>query len=167
MIQGALKTTGAPSLEELKKSPAFPRAEDYQIGPIAVIECIEEIPCNPCETSCPKGSISIGKPITNLPRIDFNRCSGCGICVAACPGLAIYIKDYTYSQDEALVTFPYEYIPLPEPGDTVILVNRQGQEICEGLVKKVNSAKAFQQTTLVSVSYPKQHFEEVVNMKRR
>ena len=166
MIPNELKKIGAPSLEELKQSPAFPTEEDYLRGPIAVIECIEEIPCNPCETSCPKGSITIGKPITNLPYIDFHRCSGCGICVAACPGLAIYLKDYTYSEEDALITFPFEYIPLPELGKTVILVDRQGQAVCEGIVKKVNCSKAFQETVLVSVAYPKKYFEDVVSMKR-
>lgn len=160
-----LKTIGSPSLEELKNSPAFPKEEDYKKGPIAVIECIEEIPCNPCETSCYKGAIVIGKPITNLPQIDFQKCVGCGICVAACPGLAIYIKDFTYSQEEALISFPYEYLPLPKAGDVVTLAGRRGEEICEGRVVKVNNAKVNNHTVVLSVSFPKEHFLEVITMK--
>ena len=165
-MENHLKKVGCPSIEELKNSPAFPKKEDYLKGPIAVIECIEEIPCNPCETSCPKGAITVGKPITNLPFIDFEKCSGCGICAAACPGLAIYVKDYNYSEEEALITFPYEYLPLPKVGDKVIAAGRKGEEIALGKIVKVLQTKASNKTAMVSMAYPKQFFEEVVTMIR-
>lgn len=161
-----LKKCGAPSIEELKNSPGFPKAEDYQLGNIAVIECIEQIPCNPCETSCPKGAISVGNPITNLPKIDLEKCIGCGICVAKCPGIAIHLMNLNYSENEALITIPYEYLPVPNVDDTVTLVDRLGKEVCQGRVVNINSSKAYDLTTLIKIAFDKQHFEDVISIKR-
>ncbi len=161
-----LKKTGAPSFEELQASPAFPTREQLRHGPIAVIECIEEIPCNPCETACPKGAIRVGSPITNLPTISIEDCIGCGKCVSACPGLAIYVKDYTYSEDTATISFPFEFYPLPEKGMSVTAVGRHGEPVCEGKVISVANPKANNRTAVVTVAYPKAYFDAVISMKR-
>lgn len=165
-MEHSLKTTGAPTLEELYKSPAFPTYEQLRKGPIAIIECIEEIPCNPCEASCLKGAITIGESITNLPKIDFEKCIACGMCVSACPGLAIYIKDYTYSDTNALLSFPYEYYPLPNEGDIVDAVDRHGKFVCNAKVIKVRNPKSNDHTAVVTIEYPKEYFEEAINIKR-
>ncbi|NLJ57868.1 MAG: 4Fe-4S binding protein [Tissierellia bacterium] len=162
----SLKTTGAPSLKELHNSPGFPTEEDIHKGPIAIIECIEEIPCNPCEASCPQGAIKIGKQITNLPKMDFEKCIACGMCIAACPGLAIYIKDYNYSENMVLLSFPYEYYPLPEVGTRVEAVTRHGKYVCEAKVIRVRNPKSNDRTAIITIEYPKEYFEEVVNIKR-
>ena len=48
-----------------------------------VIECTQNIPCNPCQDACPKGCISIGKNITSLPVVKGDvKCIGCGMCAA-------------------------------------------------------------------------------------
>lgn len=165
-MENSLKTTGAPSLEELHKSPAYPSKDRLHKGPIAIIECIEEIPCNPCEASCPNGAITIGESITNLPEMDFDKCVACGMCIAACPGLAIYIKDYTYSDTKALLSFPYEYYPLPEVNDIVEAVDRHGNILCEAKVIRVRNPKTNDHTAVVTIEYPKEYFEEVVSIKR-
>ncbi|HQB63431.1 MAG TPA: hypothetical protein PLL21_03530 [Sedimentibacter sp.] len=41
-MENSLKITGAPSLEELHRSPAYPPEDRLKKGPIAIIECIEE-----------------------------------------------------------------------------------------------------------------------------
>ncbi len=165
-MEHSLKTTGAPTLEELHKSPGYPTNADLLKGPIAIIECIEEIPCDPCEASCPNGAITIGESITNLPVMDFEKCIACGMCIAACPGLAIYIKDYTYSDTKALLSFPYEYYPLPKSGDIVEAVDRHGAYVCEAEVIRVRNPKSNDHTAIVTIVYPKEYFEEAVNIKR-
>jgi len=165
-VENSLKITGAPSLEELHRSPAYPPEDRLKKGPIAIIECIEEIPCNPCEASCPSGAITIGESITNLPRMDFKKCIACGMCIPACPGLAIYIKDYNYSDTKALLSFPYEYYPLPKVNDIVQAVDRNGNILCTAKVLKVRNLKSNDHTAVITIEYPKEFFEEAVNMKR-
>jgi Fe-S-cluster-containing hydrogenase component 2 len=98
--------------------------------------------------------------------MDFEKCIACGACIAACPGLAIYIKDYTYSDIMALLSFPYEYYPLPKAGDIVQAVDRHGNCVCDAKVIKVRNPKSNDHTAIVTIEYPKQYFEEAVNMKR-
>jgi len=129
--------------------------------PIALIECFQNIPCNPCETSCAQNAITVGKPITNLPVLDADRCIGCGICVAACPGLAIFLLDMTFSANEALVTIPYEYFPLPKKGDEVCAVNETGETLCRARIYRVRNPERFDKTALVSIVVPKRFACEI------
>ena len=60
---------GFPSEDELSRIPGMPSEERIKKGSVACIECAQEIPCNPCEEACPYGAITVGKPITNLPKL--------------------------------------------------------------------------------------------------
>lgn len=166
MNDQGLKYTGAPSWEELNASSAFPDDSVRRRGPLAIIECIEQIPCNPCESACPKGAIRVGDPITNLPKVDAKLCVGCGLCVAKCPGLAIYVKDYTHGETTATLSFPFEYYPLPKAGMQVQLVGRHGEAICEGTICKVVLASSADHTAVVTASFDKTYFDDVVSMRR-
>jgi len=151
-----LKFTGIPAPEELVNSPGYPNQERLLQGIVAVIECLEEIPCNPCETACPFGAIQVGVPITNLPRFLAERCTGCGRCIPACPGLAIFLVDLNYSPDGALVGLPYEFLPLPRPRDKVRLRNREGKEIGEGTVVRVTNPPRYNFTAVIYVTVPRE-----------
>lgn len=135
-------------------------------GRVAVIECVQEIPCNPCEGACPFGAITVGDRITNLPHLDEDKCTGCGTCVAMCPGQAIFMVNGNYSDTEAEVSFPFEYLPAPKKGDVVDAVNRGGQIVCKGTVTAVRNPVAYKNTSVVSIAVPKEYMNEVRSMKR-
>lgn len=162
----ALEETGYIAWEELKRYDRIPSEERLSKGPAAVIECIQQIPCNPCEAACKQGAIKIGEPITKLPVLNEELCTGCGLCIAKCPGLAIFVVDKAYSQLQATVAFPYEYTPLPMVDQTVEAVNRQGEVVCEATVLKVVNPKAFDKTPVVTIVVPKNCADEARSIKR-
>jgi Fe-S-cluster-containing hydrogenase component 2 len=158
MYQGFL------SKEELSKIPGVPSIERIKKGPVAFIECAQEIPCNPCEEACPYGAITVGKPITGLPKLDENKCIGCGTCIAACPGLAIFMVSVT--DGKAQVSFPYEYYPLPQNGDTVDCVNRKGEVVTKGSVIRVTKPLKYDSTAVITVEVPYEFLSSVRSIKR-
>jgi Fe-S-cluster-containing hydrogenase component 2 len=163
--KSGIKTTGIPSREELEASPGYPKAEDLSKGPLVVIECVEDIPCNPCEGACPRGAIFVGTPITNLPVFYAEKCDACGRCIPLCPGQAIFRVDMTYSKEKATVSFPYEFLPLPKKGDPVKGVNRAGEVVCDARVLRVQNPKGFDHTAVITLTVPKGLVMEVRSIK--
>ena len=126
-----------------------------QRGVHAVIECSQNIPCNPCQDACPKHCIKIGERITSLPVVDENAgCSGCGMCVAACSGQAIFLVNEDYENGYASVTLPYEFLPLPEKGERGWALDRSGSKVCTAEVVKVQTSPAFDCTNLLTIKVP-------------
>ena len=82
MTKGLAKS-GAISKEELERYRVYPSEERLRKGPVAIIECIQEIPCDPCVHSCPQKAISL-KTLSALPELDREKCIGCGLCVPSC-----------------------------------------------------------------------------------
>jgi Fe-S-cluster-containing hydrogenase component 2 len=142
---------GTVQLEDLQTPPE----ERFDRGPVVVIECVQNIPCNPCVESCPQKAISIRPSINDLPRVDFAKCTGCGLCVAGCPGLAIFVVDKTFDESRALVSMPYEFLPLPDQGEKVAVFDRAGLPIGEGEVIRIRNAKSQDRTPIVSVAVEK------------
>ena len=121
--------TGILSPKEL----LLPSKKQLQKG-VAILECVQEIPCNPCVDSCPVHAISM-KDINAPPVNDFEKCIGCTKCVGVCPGLAIFVVKI--KDDNALITLPYEFVPVPSVGDTVKALDRTGAVRSNAVVKKV------------------------------
>lgn len=159
--------TGVPSAKELAACPGIPSLERARRGRVAVIECVQEIPCNPCEGICNAGAITIGEQITSLPVLDEEKCTGCGLCVAGCPGLAITVIDRSRGDGWALIEFPFEYLPLPEKGDIIRAVNREGRTVCPGEVYNVKKGNpAFGGTSIVAILVEDRYADEVRSMRR-
>lgn len=158
---------GYLSQEELARLPGMPPAERLAKGPVAVIECPQEIPCNPCVEACRLNAITIEGSITNLPVLDSETCTGCGLCIAVCPGQAIFVVDTSYSEDESSVMIPYEFIPLPAEGEFVDGLDRAGRAVCTARVLKVRNLKRNDHTPLITLAVPKDKVMEVRSLRIR
>lgn len=151
-ISAHLLTNGYLTEAEIEQYPGVTHGS----GIHPVIECTQNIPCNPCQDSCPKHCIYIGEKITSLPVFDQDKeCIGCGMCVASCSGQAIFLVNEAYDETSATVTLPYEFLPLPEKGETGFALDRSGAEVCRAEVLEVKSAKAFDHTSLLTMKVPK------------
>ncbi|MHB8947331.1 MAG: FAD-dependent oxidoreductase [Bacillota bacterium] len=159
-----------PVVSTLPSSAPEPVPEGAAAGvpgrprPLAVIDCRQEIPCNPCETACPRGAITIGSALTNLPRLDLEACTGCGLCLTACPGQAIVLVDR--SREPARVTFPYEYLPRPEAGQTVTAVDAEGRPVGEATITAAKLTGKADKTWAVTVAVPGEYAGAVRGMLR-
>jgi sarcosine oxidase subunit alpha len=114
--------------ETLKSKPG--RTVPLEIKPsksglFPVIRCVQEIPCDPCIHICPKDMIKMTPDeIFGLPEVVKDECTGCNLCVAVCPGLAITLVDIRKEGSDGLVTVPFELLELKvEVGDEVKAVD--------------------------------------------
>jgi|SRR5690554_5630387 len=158
-----LKMTGIAQRADWQAK--LPSQERRQAGPYAVFECYQEIPCNPCERACPRGAVSIGEDINHIPQIDYDICNGCGLCVARCPGLAIFVVDENHAPGYGKVLIPWEYLPVPENGQEVVAVGRDGQELCSAKVVEVRRAKGQDRTIVLGLQVPVEHVNMVRGIK--
>ena len=121
--------TGILTLEHLK----LPPKERFERGPVAIIECIQSIPCDPCAYACKFGAIE-KKTVSEPPKVNYDRCTGCGECVSECPGLAIFVVNMNFSGDEAAIIMPYEFLPLPRKGEVYQALDREGKVVGEAKI---------------------------------
>jgi Fe-S-cluster-containing hydrogenase component 2 len=133
----------------------LPSEERFEKGPVVIIECVQEIPCNPCVEACPFSAITMPESINHVPVVDFEKCTGCGVCIAQCPGLAIFVVDRTFEEKRALVSLPYEFLPLPEKGERITLIDRAGQPCGEGEVIRIRNAKNQDRTPVITLAVEK------------
>ena len=158
-----LTKTGIPAEDNLLR--VIPSRERLDKGPVAVVECFQKIPCNPCYLACRQGAIQEFADISDLPQVDVNKCNGCGICIANCPGLAIFVVDYTYSDIEGLIKLPYEYLPAPDINTRVNALDRSGQVVGTARVVKVQRIKGQERTPVIWLAVPKELVMSIRNIR--
>ncbi|MBS3765155.1 4Fe-4S binding protein [Candidatus Bipolaricaulota bacterium] len=155
------RTTGHLDPESVE----VPSKERLKEGAIAVIECPQKIPCDPCSQNCPIGAINMSG-INGIPEVDYEKCTGCSICAQYCPGLAIFLLDCTPDQGCNL-TLPYEF-SLPEIGEEVDGLNRKGEVVATGVVQNtITQEESAGDTSTVTVRIPEANVNGVRNIRRQ
>ncbi len=138
--------TGYLTIEDID----FPDDEIINGKLVAVTECVQEIPCNPCVESCPVKAISMNG-INGIPEIDFSRCIGCGNCVVVCPGLAMFLVGIR--NKKGIVALPYEVLPVPQKNEEVFLLNRRGERVGKGTVIGVRRIDNKRDSFVITVEF--------------
>lgn len=159
---GALRKKGTGSTVHA----SFDKYMKYS-KPKALIECFQGIPCNPCEAVCPVHAIKVGDAITGIPSVELDKCTGCGRCVVACPGMACYTLNMNHSDTCAELGMAYEYLPVPAAGSSVAALDRNGDYVCDGKVTKVLRLKNSEATILLKIAFPKEFAEKVRAIDRK
>jgi len=156
------KETGNITFDDIKAQ--IPDEKYLEKKPVPIIECVEEIPCTPCYEICPTKAITM-KNLNDIPKLDPEKCTGCLLCAQVCPGLAIFPTHF-HKEGFARVYIPYEFLPLPEVGEEVIVLNREGKEVGEGRVFFVlPREKSRGDTPLVGVEVPREIAFETRHIK--
>lgn len=158
-----LKNDGVITPEELKI--ALPPEERYAKGPVAIIECLQDIPCDPCVYACPVKAIQMKEGITDRPVLDFDKCTGCGLCVPKCPGLAIFIVNKNVAPGKASISMSHELLPVPTKDQMVTLLDRAGKDVGEGKVIRVINPPAYDKTAVVTVEVPAEKVMDIRAIK--
>lgn len=154
----AFERTGVLDEAELKRRKLLPSKARFDQGPVVVVECVQEIPCNPCADACARKAIRIEGNLTNVPQVNFDACNGCTVCIARCPGLAIFVVNRNYNTREASIALPYELLPRPKKGDIVAAVDRSGKPCCKARVEKVLESRALDRCAVVTIAVPKRYY---------
>ena len=136
-------------------------------GAVAVVDCEEKIPCNPCEEACRSKAIVVGDDICAPPRYAPERCDGCGRCVALCPGMAVYLLDRSAGDGTARITVPYEMRGEMEAGEEAWAVDGEGKPLGKGKIVKVVNMGRKDKTGLVTLEVPEEWVLKVRGVKDR
>jgi ferredoxin len=110
---------------------------------VASIECFEEIPCNACETACPEDAITIGRVPRREAILRESACTGCGLCLQACPSGATLLVNEREDRPLSRLVLPWRGSRAWNEGEFATLVNRRGETLgsarVTGFLEPVNA----------------------------
>jgi Pyruvate/2-oxoacid:ferredoxin oxidoreductase delta subunit len=91
-LTGAPARTSAPAREPGQLAVGRTMACSARIGETCL--ALAGIACMVCRDVCPEQAISLNlhRGGVFLPQLDAETCTGCGACVAPCPGAAIVMQ---------------------------------------------------------------------------
>jgi Fe-S-cluster-containing hydrogenase component 2 len=142
-----------------KPGPTLSRKQPVrEKGVFPIFHCYQEVPCNPCTSVCPVGAIRTERDeITGLPYMtDLEACTGCGSCVAVCPGLSMILVDYRDDAEHPLVTLPYEiWRGGLDVGQKVPVTDVDGAILGYYPVEKISTRRKYPGTLLIQVKMDK------------
>ena len=118
----------------VQENPYFPSEARMNEKPFVLIDCLFGFACNPCEFACKFGAIT-KTSTSSIPRIDFDKCTGCMKCVYQCPGLAIF--GYNIKKDTIFLPIEYE----AEEKQEVFLIDNNGEKLGIGIIEKIKKNK--------------------------
>ncbi len=130
-----------------------------------IFHCLQEIPCNPCMTVCPKNAITPKEHLKNIMDIPevTGECIGCGMCVAVCPGLAISLAK-ELDQEFAELTLPYEFNLDFKKGDLLVITDMEGEFLEEAEFLRSRYVKKYK-THLVTVKMHQKNIQKACGIK--
>ena len=70
-----------------------------------------------------------------------------------CPGLAVMAVDASKDDKKAIMKLPYEFVPMPEKGQTITVLDRAGEPV--GSAEVVHVMQSANKTTVVHISVDK------------
>lgn len=144
-MSGTLDSTGIASREMFEK--LLPSAQRRAKGPYVVMECYEG---NPCSTSCAFHAVKM-EALNKCPGVDYDSCTGCGNCVSRCPGLACFVINETVGGGKIDITIPYELLPVPQKGDIVDALGRDGSVVGKAEIVRVLSGPKMDHTNVITM----------------
>ncbi|NOR46174.1 MAG: NAD(P)-binding protein, partial [Candidatus Delongbacteria bacterium] len=131
-----------------------------------VFQCVQDIPCNPCTTVCPKNCIELDKKlgtIMDVPLYVNDDCIGCALCVAICPGLAVsLVKQAEGSYAEVML--PHEYILNFAAGDKISITDIGGNLLEKAEVLSTKYNKKYK-TNLVTVKMSVENAPKAIGIR--
>ena len=136
-INPGVQYTGVPSQDELSRCPGVPTETRVKLGRVACIECVQEIPCNPCEGLCKFGAITIGEQITYLHVM----IAALVRLVALRPQLNRFVmRGRIYTRPKIWVSFVVHQNLRSDAAGTTIKLCFEGTEDIQEICKKINAA---------------------------
>ena len=125
------KWTARSTQSAIREFPGVPRVE-VQSRPVASIECIEDVECSICQTSCPENAIQIARDLGRF--LDESRCTACGKCLNACPAKIPVMIQESPAHPTAQLTLAYRGRQGFRQNELAVLLNRRGEVLGSGKV---------------------------------